>query len=74
METQIAFAFDSAQVANRFLNALKSSGIDNLKAKLFRGSEKVIVSYCYEDKGFDQTAATLDDLASRYDGCEISIR
>ncbi|WP_438864728.1 hypothetical protein [Neptunicella sp.] len=74
MKTQIAFAFDSSQAANRFLNALRSSPIDHLQAKLFNTPEKILVSYSYADTGFDRTASDLDDLASRYAGHEISIR
>lgn len=72
MENHIIYRFASAQVANRFLNTLKNWPVADVNAKLYRGSDKVRVSYEYNDGGFDTTCSELDDLASRHDGSEIS--
>ena len=74
MESQIIYAFESAQVANRFINTLKNWPKAEVNARLYRGSMKVLVSYSYDDKGFDSTAADLDDLAAQYDGTEVPLR
>ncbi|GAB5381245.1 MAG: hypothetical protein Alis3KO_16980 [Aliiglaciecola sp.] len=72
MQNQIVYQFPSAQVANRFLNEVNSSRLPDIKAKLFKGSDKVQVVYHYADGGFDSTSADLDDLANRYEGSEVS--
>jgi hypothetical protein len=72
METQIAYAFRSAQSANRFLNALKSGYVANVQAQLFKGNDTVKVTYQAQSLGFDNTTAELDDLAERFDGREVS--
>lgn len=71
MQIQIIYQFPSAQVANRFLNDANSAHFDDLKAKLHRGSDKVLITYSYANKGFDTTGSELDDLAARYDGKEV---
>jgi hypothetical protein len=70
MQSQIVYVFKSAQVANRFLNALKHWSVADVTAKFYAGSDKVQVSYIYADSGFDRTAAELDDLVEQYDGEE----
>ncbi|MFA3793001.1 hypothetical protein AB6T38_17980 [Aliiglaciecola sp. SL4] len=72
MQNQIIYQFPSGQVANRFLNDVNSEQRPNIKAKLYRGSLKVQVTYQYADTGFDSTSAELDDLASKYEGEEVS--
>lgn len=72
MQNQIVYQFPSAQVANRFLNDVNASRLPDIKAKLFRGSDKVQVVYQYADGGFDTTSADLDDLANRYEGSEVN--
>ncbi len=72
MENQIIYQFASAQVANRFLNTLKNWSVATVNAKLYRGADKVKVSYEYSDSGFDRTCAELDDLAARHEGTEVS--
>ncbi|WJG08605.1 hypothetical protein [Aliiglaciecola sp. LCG003] len=71
MQNQIVYQFNSAQIANRFLNEVNSSRLQDIKAKLFRGSDKVQVVYKFADKGFDSTISELDDMAARYDGKEV---
>lgn len=70
MQSQIVYQFGSAQVANRFLNAMKHWHVADVNAKLYAGSDKVQVTYTYADTGFDRTAAELDDLVTQYDGSE----
>ena len=71
MKTEISYQFDSAQVANRFLNELKHWPVAKVKAKLFKGSDSVRVEYQFDGKGFDYTCSELDDLAAKYDGQEV---
>jgi hypothetical protein len=72
MQSQVVYVFKSAQVANRFLNALKHWSVADVTAKLYAGSDKVQVSYTYADSGFDRTAAELDDLVAQYSGEEYN--
>lgn len=72
MQNKIFYQFPSAQAANRFLNEINAPQSPDIKAKLFRGSDKVEVKYVYADSGFDRTSSDLDDLAAKYDGTEIS--
>ncbi|GAC15732.1 hypothetical protein [Aliiglaciecola lipolytica] len=72
MQNQIIYQFPSGQIANRFLNDVNAEQRPHIKAKLYRGSVKVQVTYHYSDTGFDSTSAELDDLARRYDGEEVS--
>lgn len=74
METQVVYGFETAQVANRFLNALKNWSVAEVDAKFFRGNKMVKVTYQYGDTGFDKTCSELDDLADRYEGTEIPLR
>ncbi|MFQ3251224.1 hypothetical protein [Glaciecola sp.] len=71
MTNEIRFQFSSAPVANRFLNELKHWSKADVKAKLFKASHSVAVSYEYEAGKFDYTCSELDDLASQYGGKEI---
>lgn len=73
MNAQIVYAFDSNQTANRFLNRLKSGDVPGVKARLFRGSHTVQVSYSLTvSDGYDATCARLDDLAASMGGREVS--
>ncbi len=72
METQIIYAFSTGQQATRFLNALKVWSVADVKVKLYRGSDKVQVSYYFADEGFDATSSQLDELAEVYGGWELS--
>ena len=74
MKTQVVYAFASSQIANRFLNTLKFWSVADVEAKFYRGGEMVLVSYRFEGKGFDATCSELDDLASTYEGHEVSTR
>ena len=71
METQIIYAFSTGQQASRFLNALKVWGVAEVKVKLYRSSDRVQVSYCFSDEGFDATSSQLDELAEVYGGWEL---
>lgn len=71
MQTEIRYRFNSAQVANRFLNELKHWSVADVKAKLFHGSDSVKITYQFDGKGFDYTCSELDDLAARYEGEEV---
>lgn len=71
MNTEIRYRFQSAQVANRFLNELKHWSVAEVNAKLFNASNSVKISYEFDGKGFDYTCSELDDLAARYDGEEV---
>jgi hypothetical protein len=71
MLNEIRYQFSSASVANRFLNELKHWSKAEVKAKLFKASNSVSVSYEYEVGKFDYTCSDLDDLACQHDGTEI---
>jgi hypothetical protein len=71
MQTEISYRFERAQLANRFLNELKHWSVADVKAKLFRGSESVKITYEFDGNGFDYTCSELDDLASKYGGEEV---
>jgi hypothetical protein len=71
METQIAYIFPSAQLANRFLNTLKHWSVADVKVKLHKENYSVLVSYYFEGKGFDSTCSELDDLAGAHEGHEV---
>ncbi|MGJ8682224.1 hypothetical protein [Paraglaciecola sp.] len=71
MKTEISYRFKSAQIANRFLNELKHWSVADVKAKLFKGSDSVKITYQFDGKGFDYTCSELDDLARQYDGEEV---
>jgi hypothetical protein len=74
MEIQMAFEFDTAQVADRFLNRLKSGSVSGVKARRYRGSTSILTSYmAVVDSGFDTTCQQLDDLAVSLGGAEISV-
>lgn len=74
MENQIAYAFDTAQRASRFLTHLKSGTVEGVRARLYKGSSSVIASYYIDSKGeFDTTCSSLDELAASLDGIEVSI-
>lgn len=72
MQVQLVYQFPTAQIANRFLNDVNASRQHDMKAKLYRGSNKVEVSYQYTDGGFDSTSSELDDLAYKYGGSEVN--
>jgi hypothetical protein len=71
MLNEMRYQFSSASIANRFLNELKHWSKADVKAKLFKVSNSVAVSYEYEVGTFDYTCSDLDDLASQHDGTEI---
>ncbi|MBF7074394.1 hypothetical protein ISG33_13390 [Glaciecola sp. MH2013] len=71
MVNEIRYQFESAPLANRFLNELKHWSKADVKVKLFKSSHSVAVSYEYEAGVFDYTCSELDDLASSYGGHEI---
>ncbi|WP_028470464.1 hypothetical protein [Neptunomonas japonica] len=71
METQIVYAFVTGQQANRFLNALKVWSVADVQVKLYRGADKVKVSYYFAEEGFDSTSSQLDELAEVYGGKEL---
>lgn len=74
MENQLAYQFDDAQTADRFLNRLKSGTICGVRAKRFKGAVSILASYTIEsDTGFDRTCQELDDLAASMGGSEISL-
>jgi hypothetical protein len=71
MTNEIRYQFSSSSVANRFLNELKHWSKADVKAKLFKASNSVAVSYEYDLGKFDYTCSDLDDLASLHSGVEI---
>ena len=71
MKTQIVYAFVTGQQANRFLNALKVWSVADVQVKLYRGADKVKVSYSFSGEGFDATSSQLDELAEVYGGWEL---
>ncbi len=71
MQAKIVYQFESAQVANRFLNDANASLDGKVKARLAKGSDTVSVTYQYSQGAFDTTSADLDDLAARYSGREV---
>jgi hypothetical protein len=70
METQIAYSFPSAPLANRFLNTLKHWSVAEVKVKLHKENHSVLVAYYFDGKGFDSTCGELDDLAATFEGRE----
>lgn len=72
MDTQLIYAFDSTQVANRFLNTLKNWSVADVNASFHNGNYQVKVTYQYVTGGFDRTSSELDDLASRMGGREVT--
>ena len=71
MQTEISYCFETAQLANRFLNELKDWSVADVKAKLSHASDSVKITYEFDDKGFDYTCSELDDLATSYGGEEV---
>jgi hypothetical protein len=71
MLNEICYQFESAPVANRFLNELKHWSKADVTVKLFKTSHSVSVTYEYEAGSFDYTCSELDDLATSYGGTEI---
>lgn len=71
MVNEMCFQFATAPIANRFLNELKHWSKADVKAKLFKASNSVSVSYEYDAGKFDYTCSELDDLASQYGGAEL---
>jgi hypothetical protein len=76
MKFQLAYTFDSAQVANRFLNDASSGTIEGVSAKFYRDSNTVKLTYSFNEGngGFDSRSSDLDDLARNYQGTEVPIR
>ncbi len=73
MQANIVFGFDTAQIASRFLNTVKSENRRGVKLSLSHGGLHVKVRYSLaESDGFDTTCADLDDIASSLGGVEIS--
>lgn len=71
MITYIQYQFSNEATAYRFLNELKHWSLHDVKARLFKQSNTVQVSYEYDSKGFDTTCSDLDELAAYYNGVEI---
>ncbi|MGH1373409.1 MAG: hypothetical protein ACRBBW_15320 [Cellvibrionaceae bacterium] len=73
MQANIVFGFDTAQIASRFLNTVKSENRRGVKVSLNNGGLYVKVRYpLTESDGFDTICADLDDIASALGGVEIS--
>ncbi len=73
MQANIVFGFDTAQIASRFLNAVKSENFRGVKVSLSNGGQHVKVRYpLTESDGFDTTCADLDEMAAALGGVEIS--
>ncbi|MDB2356110.1 MAG: hypothetical protein ACPG5Z_16485 [Pseudoalteromonas sp.] len=72
MNSEIRYRFQSAQIANRFLNELKDWPIAKVKTRLLNGGFDVKVSYQFDGTGFDYTCSELDDLASQHQGVEVN--
>ncbi|HEA15976.1 MAG: hypothetical protein ACTH4U_11525 [Pseudoalteromonas prydzensis] len=72
MNSEIRYHFQSAQIANRFLNELKHWPIARVTTKLLNGGFDVKVSYQFDGVGFDYTCAELDELAAKHAGEEVS--
>lgn len=72
MNSEIRYRFQSAQIANRFLNELKDWPIAKVKTMLLNGGFDVKVSYQFDGTGFDYTCSELDDLASQHQGVEVN--
>lgn len=67
-----AYQFETAQVATRFLNALKAGVIDGVRASLHIGSDSVLASYQIDPTAhFDETCSQLDQLAEQHNGYEV---
>jgi len=74
METHIAFSFNSAQDADRFLNRLKNDNVLDVCVKRYKGSKSILVSYYLPQNGvFDTTCTQLDTLAESMGGREIAL-
>lgn len=75
MEVKIAYTFDSDAIANRFLNDVRSGTVSGVNAKFYSNSYSVLVYYSADDLqgDFDDRTAKLDDLASQYQGREVSL-
>ncbi|WP_026375003.1 hypothetical protein [Aestuariibacter salexigens] len=71
MHTTITYRFPDAVLANRFKNTLTHWSVADVKAKLSRDDKTVSVAYQIESRGYDRTAAELDDLADSLQGREI---
>ena len=63
MNSEIRYRFQSAQIANRFLNELKDWPIAKVKTRLLNGGFDVKVSYQFDGTGFD--GAELDGTGLR---------
>lgn len=73
MQNQIAYAFNSAQEADRFLNRLKNSPEYDVHVKRYKGSKSILVAYeLPQHNQFDTTCQQLDDLSAELGGHEIS--
>ena len=75
MEIQLAYTFNSDQVANRFLNDVRSGTVAGVSARFYSDSKTVKLSYkVLEDGGnFDGRTAALDDMAVHYEGTEVPV-
>ncbi|WP_395341551.1 hypothetical protein PN836_019520 [Ningiella sp. W23] len=72
MLVSIVYGFDSAQIANRFLNDVNShKALGHAKARLF-DTNKVRIQYNMVAGDYDSTLSVLDDLADSYGGKEHS--
>ena len=75
MEIQLAYTFNSDQVANRFLNDVRSGTVTGVTARFYSDSKTVRLSFKVLDNsgGFDGRTAALDDMAIHYEGTEVPV-
>ncbi len=72
MKSQVIYSFESAQLANRFLNTLKHWHVADVDARFYAGNKMIRITYEIEAGAFDRTLSELDDLASQHQGTEVS--
>jgi hypothetical protein len=75
MQIYLAYTFNSDQVANRFLNDVRSGTIAGVSARFYSDSKTVKLSYKVLENGgnFDGRTAALDDMAVYYEGSEVPV-
>lgn len=75
MQIYLAYTFNSDQVANRFLNDVRSGTVAGVSARFYSDSKTVKLSYkVLENAGdFDGRTAALDDMAVYYEGSEVPV-
>ncbi len=72
MINQVEFEFPTQPQAYRFLNTARHLDAYKLKVKFGRSSYHVKVEYQLASTGFDNMLATLDDLAEKHEGKEVT--